>query len=324
MKRNITKTTSVLIASAMILSMTGCSSALENIEEKSSEDSGKDVIEAVEDYCKAVSTADADSIIELSADDLGDSEDNFREALDFDNGVYSDDMAGILSAITDTIEYEIDEDSLDIDEDKGTASVDVKFTVFDYENNSFDDSITCLDDAVDAIKDGDTEDIELSLELEKTDDGWRIENTEDNTETIYEFMIIGALDPSFSFDAPATTAETNIWGEEPTTDFEFYGPSYINCRDIDYDNYIAYADANQNMCGINMSPSVREEGYYADLTGYYGTAELNGEIVMTIEDDESQFSFYADDTGMIQTGEYTLTYYDPAGAVVYQITLIVE
>ncbi len=60
-------------------------------------------------------------------------------------------MSGILHAIADTIEYEIDEDSLEVDEEKGEASVDVTFDMFDYVSNDFTEDVDTLEEAQEAM-----------------------------------------------------------------------------------------------------------------------------------------------------------------------------
>ena len=57
MKIPIKKTTCAIMAGAVLFSMTGCS-VLEDITGKSSKDPSKDVMEAAEDYCKAIADAD--------------------------------------------------------------------------------------------------------------------------------------------------------------------------------------------------------------------------------------------------------------------------
>ena len=270
MKIPVKKTTCAIMAGAVLFSMTGCS-VLEDITGKSSKDPSKDVMEAAEDYCKAIADADADKIIDLSADDLGDLENQLKDSLDFKNGQYSDDMAGILDAIAGTIEYEIEEDSLEVDGDKGEASVDVTFTVYDYLDGEFGDDVDTLDEAKEAIEDGDTTDINITLELEQTDDGWKVADTDKIVEDVYEFMMMGALSPDFSFEEEAVTVETEI-------NYDI-NVSEVDPNEIEPDNTAASADTDYNFENeINTMAYINtdEEMYLAfdEEYGYWEQAAL--------------------------------------------------
>lgn len=337
MKRNMIKTVSAVLASAMILSMTGCSQESsdrdkkerETTEEETTvEDSSEDVLEATEDLCKAIADADMRAVSDLATDEERDQIAGAEGVFDFSGGMYSDDMAAYLEAVTGTIEYEIDEDSLDIDEDKGTAEIDISFSEYDLASNTMIGCLT-IDDVVAEAENGPTTTYEYTLELENTDDGWKVTGITRILDEVYFYVMIASMMPGARWDPASssfTTAEegTNEWGQTATTDYEFDGPSYINCRDVDFDSATAFADAEQNMFAINMCFSTDSEDTYADLTGYYGTVELDGETILTISGD-SQFTIMADaSTGTIATGEYTFNYYAPDGSTVWTGMVIVE
>lgn len=205
MKTNLRKTACAALAGAVFFSMTGCS-ALEGLteKEKEPEDLTEEIMDTAEDYCDAVKDLNVDKLVDLSADDLEDKKEEMEAALDFDGDLYSEDMGAILSAIADTITYEIDEDSAEADEDEG--SVDVTFTVFDTQadENEFGDDIESLDEALELIGDGTTCEIKLTLELENTDDGWKVKDTEDITSDVYEFMVMGTLFPDYTVGGAAS------------------------------------------------------------------------------------------------------------------------
>ena len=342
MKIPVKKTTCALMAGAVLMSMTGCS-ALEDITGKSSKDPSKEVLSAAEDYCKAIADADADSIIDLSAEDLGDLEEQLKDALDFRNGPYSDDMAGILDAIADTIEYEIDEDSLEVDEDKGEASVDVTFTVFDYLDGEFGDDVDTLDEAKDAIEDGDTTDIDITLELEETDDGWKVNDTEDITESVYEFMMMGAFSPDFSFDGAAEPSEAEINYDVNVSEVDPYEtePDYTSSYtdyDTDYDFELLMLSMGYWNTDEEMYMAFDEEyGYWegttswTDMIGEYDsgvgsisfvqpTASDLGEICVTVIYSPVACANESDVTMIVYDVAYTATT-DADGNLVYQVTI---
>ena len=340
MKIPVKKTTCAIMAGAVLFSMTGCS-VLEDITGKSSKDPSKDVMEAAEDYCKAIADADADKIIDLSADDLGDLEDQLKDSLDFKNGQYSDDMAGILDAIAGTIEYEIEEDSLEVDGDKGEASVDVTFTVYDYLDGEFGDDVDTLDEAKEAIEDGDTTDIDITLELEQTDDDWKVADTDKIVEDVYEFMMMGALSPDFSFEEEVVTVETEINYDINVSEVDPY--------EIEPDNTAASADTDYNfeneintMAYINTDEEMylafdEEYGYWEGTTswtnmiGTYdsGTGSITfvqptasdlGEICVTVVYSPVAYANESDLTTVIYDTAFTATT-DANGNLVYQVTI---
>lgn len=338
MKRNVIKTASIVLASAMIMSMTGCSQEKSDREknerktteeETTAEDSSEDVLEVTEDFCKAIADVDIRALSNLATDEESDLLASAEEMFDFSaGGMYSSEKAAYLEAVSGTIEYEIDEDSLDIDEDKGTAEIDISVSKYDLESNALSNCQT-IDEVVEAVENGPTATSDLTLELEDTDDGWKVIGVEEVLDEVYFYIMIASFMPDATWDPSSgsfTTADagTNEWGETATSEFEFVGASYISCRDEDFDSATAYADADQYMFAVNMCYSTDSADTYADLTGYYGTVELNGELILTISD-ESQFTIYADPTtGMIATGEYTLNYYAPDGSTVWAGTVIVE
>ena len=339
MKIQVKKTACAVMAGAVLMSMTGCS-FLENIGGDSSKDPSKDALEAAEDYCKAIADTDADKIIDLSADDLGDLEDQLKDSLDFRNGQYSDDMAGILDAIAGTIEYEIEEDSLEVDEDKGEASVDVTFMVYDYLDGEFGEDVDTLDEAKEAIEAGNTTDIDITLELEETDDGWKVADTEKIVESVYEFMMMGALSPDFSFEE-TVTVETEI-----NCDINV---SEADPNEIEPDNTAASADTDYNFENqISSMPYINtdEEMYMAlveeyghwegttawtDMVGTYDsgvdsvtfvqpTASDLGEICVTVAYSPVAYANESDLTIVMCDEAFTATT-DENGNLVYQITI---
>ena len=281
MKIPVKKTTCAVMAGAILASMTGCSQIEDIIGKSGKGDTTKEVMETAEDFCDAVADGDVDKILKLSSDDIEDKEDELKEVLDFDT--YSHDMGGILKAITDTIEYEIDEDSLEIDDDKG--EVEVTFTVFDYLDNDFEDDVDSLDEAEDAIADGDTTEIKVTVEFEKTDDGWVISDTEDILDEVYEFFMMGSMSPDFSFDDLAYDYDDL---DDQDDDYDYYD-DYDYDYDYDYDTDVSDDDFDfgttynfeQDLyCMMYMNASGCEEMYeaFSELATWEGTTNNNPQI----------------------------------------------
>ncbi len=279
MKIPVKKTTCAVMAGAILVSMTGCSQIEDMIGKTDKDDPSKEVMETAEDFCDAVADGDIDKILKLSSEDMEDKEDQIKEAMDIDS--YSDDMGGILKAITDTIEYEIDEDSLNVDDDK--AEIDVTFTVFDYLDNEFDDDVDTLDEAEDAIADGDTKEIAITLEFELTDDGWVISDTEDILDAVYEFYMMGALSPDFSFDDAAYDYDDLDDQDDDNDYYDDYDYDYdydSDDSDDEYDFGTTYNFEQDIYCMSYMNASGCTEMYeaFTELATWEGTTSNNPQI----------------------------------------------
>ena len=338
MKTTIKKTACAALAGALIFSVTGCSignTVLGKIGgDKEEENYAKEVAKTAEDYCDAVKELDVDKLVDLSADDLEDKKDEMEEALDFDGGLYSEDMGAVLDAIADTITYEIDEDSVEADEDEG--SVDVKFTLFDYKNNEFGDDVDSADAAADAIENGQTCEIELTVELENTEDGWKVKGTEDITSAVYEFLVMGTLDPDFTFvcDLDAQAAIDLVYASCDAAIAIDYGTFAGFCGDYadpdllerygetpDFSDRSLYSedlDRVLTYCRDRAYYEIDEESLTIDQETGTATIVVTMYVspLMSVEDDDEELEF--------QTPDEVFEYLDSQDDIPCEITLELE
>ena len=108
----------------------------------------KEIVEAADTFASAILKKNPDKILKLTNEkDLGAFPDLFEE----DN--YSEDELKFFDAVGDTISYEIDEESVEVDKDE--ASVDVVFTMVDYEEALKDGDYADIDEVLDAIEECD-------------------------------------------------------------------------------------------------------------------------------------------------------------------------
>ena len=122
------KTVSMILASSMLMSLCAC-------QDKSMDE----VLDLAEDVAKYTCDLDYKKLSKLTEDGDEDLEEIFE-------GIGDD---GFREVIASTLEYEIDEDSLEKDGKKG-YTVDVTFTYVDYEEVLEDDEIISVDDFEDA------------------------------------------------------------------------------------------------------------------------------------------------------------------------------
>ena len=296
MKTAIRKTACAALAGAVFFSMTGCSMANSlpgkiGGDDKDEGDFDKIVTETAEDYCNAVKETDVDKILDLSADDLEDKKEEMKAALDFDGGLYSEDMGAILSSIADTITYDIDEGSVKADEDAG--SVEVKFTLFDYKNNAFGDDVDSAEAAADAIENGQTCDIELIVELENTDDGWKVKGTEDITSAVYEFLVMGALDPDLTF----------VYDLDPQAAMDLAYASCDAILAIDYETLASYSGVYAGAAALDAYGGIPD---FSDRNRY--------------SEDLDRLLTYCRDRGSYEIDEDSLTIDEETGTAQINVT----
>lgn len=364
MKTTIRKTACAVLAGAVFFAMTGCAQTKETEKtgktEKETEETTEEtaeettqesqaidpdeILETVEVYCDAVAQPDAETMVELSAEGLEDA-DTYIEYLNFDECTqYSSDMGLLLSAIAGTITYEVDEDSLEVDEDAQTAEVTVTFTEFDFYGDA-DEDFPTYEDFLSYVESGDTMDSEIVITLELTDNGWRITNTEEVADTVYEFVIMASLAPDFEFDADTTSGDEPLVtaeGDEPVlTYFDRngfdevgtypeveYAPNYYAC--LTYSDYEVYftGSCTFNINGYDFNTHIGtvdagetfeiEIEYYGveepELTGFTFTIDHDGDITVE-ETDDFELSVDVDPSA---TGNYTITLADPWGRTIWE------
>ncbi len=147
----------------------------------------KEIVEAADTFAGTLLKQDAGKIIKLTTED---EDSDAAEALEmiFDEDTLSDDQKKFVDAVSDTITYEVDEESVEVDKEE--ASADVTFTMVDYEK-ALDGEFEDIDAVLDAIKDcEDTKDVEVTIEFEKDDDEWLVSNIDDDKfGDIFEFYI---------------------------------------------------------------------------------------------------------------------------------------
>lgn len=333
MKRNAVKTTCAVVASTMILSLTGCS----DLPFGNNTD---DIIDAGESFASAAASCSLSKMSKVSAEDFDKDTEDWEELLDFSEGdTYDSYSADFNKAVSKTIAYEIDEDSAEIKKDK--ASVNVVFTIADYESILKDDSYIDIDSMIDALDDADTEEIEATIEFEKQDDDWVVTNYEEIMKDLYEFtdtteiefdMVINLTDPEIEeiaveTEAPEETVAPTSGGSSSSSsseagadsDISFYGATFIGCSEVDYDLHTGKAYSDQDSFGISQSYSSASGN--ADFTGYSIVAEHNGEVVETVQDDIT-IVLYSED-GVFDPGDYVITFYDATGNAFWTGTITV-
>ncbi len=310
MKTTLKKTTCSVLAISVLSAMTGCSFL---------DKSKQEVQKVAEDFCDAIVDRDIDTVLEMAEDELD--EEDFEELKEFlnsdENGVYSDEITELVTALFDTMEYEIDEDSIKADGKKGKGSVEVTFSFVDLEE-LFECECEDLDDLIDAISDVDTVDVDMKLEFVKDDDEWLVEDVEDILEETYsEFTMYSLV---FALVDPYYESNYGFEGYSGNGDLDFFGMGYDGVYDVEDDCEIGYASSDSVWISVYLMYDMSEGD--VDLSGYYSEVVKDGDIV-AYEFDSLRAAVYSED-GVIEPGTYEFTFYDPDGVVINEALIIVE
>ncbi len=245
----------------------------------------EDIVDAADDFAKALASCDAGKIAKLTNEEKdSDIVEDLEAFLDGED--YTDEQKAIADAVAGTIEYEIDEDSVKIKKDE--ASVDVTFTMADYEAVLDEGDFKDVSEAVDAIKDcDDTCEVEVTFEFEKDDDEWLISNLDDKAYIkLYGFY---GLDVSFTPDLAELVNYSDIFG-----DYNYVYLSVVFLEDVSeyiddmtFDVYLddelymsnqtPYGDTDYIWCDITVDGPL-ESGTYT-ITAKYGDTVIASESI---------------------------------------------
>ena len=240
----------------------------------------KEIVEAADTFASALLKQDAGKIVKLTNEKK---DSDAAEALEvlFDESMYSDEQNEFNKAVADTITYEVDEESVEVDKEE--ASVEVVFTMVDYEK-ALKDDYSDIDEVLDLIGDcDDTKEVTITFEFEKDDDEWLLTNLKDKgfgklfDYCTYELNIMGELFDMFSYSETVAGdwyVDSWFYFDEDITDY-----SGLVTYDVYYNGSVilsaqtAYVYESYFYCTY-------EDPDYNDLPAgdYYFSVECNGTV----------------------------------------------
>ncbi len=303
MKVDFKKMTALTVSVAVLASLSGCAMF-------DKDDEG--VLNAAEDFAEAVVKLKAADIVGLTADpDF--SEEDLTAYFDHSADLYGEDYDAICAAIESTLAYEIDEESVTSSKKDGEGSVDITFTVADYAA-AYDNVVADggdLDAFVDAIKNGDTQEISVTVDFVLDDDAWLVDDSKgDNLQDLYAFYQ-DAFDYSFAASISTDLIEEIEWyysNNDVYTDVTTIELDIIPTaegQEVEWQfTYEYYLDGAL----IFTSDECTDSGYW--IESYYGPAYDPAALT--------------DDNGYLIPGQYECIVYDLAGNVLADSTCTVE
>lgn len=291
----------VLLCGSMIASFvfgsTGCSFLYKSSEQ---------ILDVSDSFCKAICDKKPKSAAKLVTED--DSQEYFDRFFCIDAGINTP----VVEAIGDNVSYEIDEESVEGSKKDGEGSIDVVFTLIDYEKVASEGEFKNAAELASAVNDSkDTKDIEITLELEYTgdkDNPWLINNYEDVMETLYEFT---SFEPEYKVDYASLI--DGVYFEASSMDF--VNITYLSyelhfSEDLAQYDEIMIVDFSYNGTLIaSLDVAADSDNILLDFVPYYG----NG-----IETDDGcfkegvyEFKVYLDDGTVISSESVQVFYVAP-------------
>ena len=273
MKGTTGKVIALAVAASMMFSVTGC---FDKAKEQ--------VTEAADAYADALSKVSTKKLKKLSDD----ADESLIGNLEDGGSSVNADTAAVISAISGTLSYEVDEDSIEGATKTGKGHADVVFTIADYEDIvSNPDDYDSAEDMIDAIEDADTTEMEIGLDFNLDGEDWLVTNFDDIYEDLYSYY-----DLELNFVRLADYVSGGYWYYAEDQD-----GNYVNTSTIDLD--------------------IQYNSYDIDTSGVYYTVEFGGQVVYT--SNPGTFEGYyresegavLDDNGFIPEGDYTIKFYGP-------------
>jgi len=280
MKRYAKQAVALITVASMALPLAGCFDSHKKV-----------ILENADSYASAMVDCSVKSIRKGSLD----IEDEFVEELS-DKLSWEGDQGDVYDAIREKITYEVDESSYELGKKKDEASVDVIFTIVDWESIEDDEDLyEDIDTYLDAIEESEeTTEVTVTLEFELDDDEWLVANYEEACNDFYDSWMAAQAPVDYS-----AMVERTAWYYETSEDNGVV--VYNNADKIDMD--VIFADAfSGSECYyevyFNGTKVYTSETSASSREGYY-RASFDGASVTS--------------SGHLSPGEYTITFYHPNG-----------
>ena len=251
----------------------------------------EELLDITKDGVKLILDRKISKLAKISTSDFDDAKKDWAEDLDFSpSGSYTSEERVVFEAISDTIDYSIDEDSVESSNKYGEGKVRVEFTIVDYAPLMDDvEAMNDSDSFIDAFSSCDDKTIELWFDFEKEGDSWLISNTEEILNELFSFR-----EERFIFVPDLSRS---------SFDLEWYGCS-------DYSNNIY-----SNPYTINLELYFYDN---SDTSQIYFTVAYNGDYIYTSQRGIYDAYFSVTDPGApvdpgrgcLAQGEYTISFYD--------------
>ncbi|MBO4426696.1 MAG: hypothetical protein J5776_06780 [Clostridiales bacterium] len=276
----IRKAGAAVLAGAMALSCASCAIFGPN---------KKEIVEAADECASAIVKQDFGKLGKLADDDSADAIKSFavdevNDEIDaaISGSSNSDEQKEFIDAVADTITYEIDEESVEVDKDE--ASVDVVFTMVDYEK-ALKDDYSDIDEVLDLLDDcDDTKEVTVTFEFEKDDDEWLLTNA--NKKLLSKIFDFYTYELELQPDLISLMSSAEIYGGSYYVDVYVYFSEDISDFDgsVTFDVYFEGQQIASDMAAYVFDYYIWCEYYdedydYLDSGEYTVVIKCNGEEI---------------------------------------------
>lgn len=304
MKVDFKKLAASAVSVAMIASVAGC--AMFDKDDDA-------VLEVAEDYAEAVVKVKPADLVELLADPDDDLQESIESFVDVDAAVYGEDYAAICNAIAGTLSYEIDTESVESSKKSGEASVDITFSIADYQA-AFDEVSANggdIDAFIDAIGSADANEISQTIEFVYEDEAWLVDDSDaSNVQDLYQFYLdafdysfAGSISPDMIDYVEWYYSDNGVYTDETTIELDIIPTE--EGQEIEWEFYYEiYRDGQL----VYTSDACTDQGYW--IESYYGVGYDPAAAT--------------DDNGNLLAGQYECIVYDMSGNVLADDTCTVE
>lgn len=309
MKRSLTSALCLCIILSLLTSATACSvkpgssdaqSSGRNGEEQLS-DEESELVGITDELCAAIISTDLYEIEYMSDEVFYSVRGAWETRLNFSsNSSYDPRSTDVYDTIIDTFDYEIDPGSATVSDT--TASINVTFSMTDWEAVIEGDLPSGPNSLTDALQSADTREIPCTLEFINDNGVWLCSNTEDILTDIYSFV-----DEDFLFGSPVADMLSG------------YSWKGNNCID---ENAGIYSHT------VYIQVDFYLENYFTyDENTFYCEISHNGDLIKT-DHQGSMAELDFSDTGStdeleIPEGMYTFAFYDEDGKEIITLTATV-
>ena len=291
------KATASFMTGAILLSLGGCLNLGGN----------KAVLEAADVLANDMIEADAATLIKNSSLDKKSKEATALKELLSDD-LKSDDELAFYKAVNATIEYEIDEKSCSVS--KGEASVDIVFTIADYDD-VLKDTFTDIDSLKSAIKKADTKEVTFTAEFVKDGKEWIPDNIGSKKFLkLYDYRN-AKIDLALTADMIAGFIDRDISSFWLTTD-----DMYIDTDIIEYDYFFNSAVYDYEPRGTYLYFNLVKD----ELTLYTSEGFLFGSSTSYSCRVDSSMAGYGSGE-LFESGRYTIELCMPDGSLVDAVSV---
>ena len=249
MKSSVKKMVAVAMASSMVLSLASCSSSKANDE----------VIDAADSFASAVCKQDTKKILKAT---------NMKEK-DFPEELFVYDSyvegAEIKLAILEELSYEIDEESVEASSKDGDASIDVIFSLPDYDKVFDETEASSEDELIKELGKADKKEIKVTVEFELDDEDWVVSNGKKVLDKVFADVHDASV-PSF-VNLDDIEYEWYFEDEEDGHEAWYSGTSYIEVDIYNVDYSIVSYRVERDGKVLYQSDKGYTYGAYSDYEG---------------------------------------------------------